>query len=405
LALMRKLTHPDDWPVALKHFADIEHSNTDDVREFEQRLKNKDGEWRWVLFRQTVLERRADGTARITRGTGQDITERKGGEDAVRQAKEMLDRVIDRAGVGMALLATDGRILRVNEALSEFLGYSCDELLQLDFQSITHPEDLELDVTQFNQVLEGSIKSYTMEKRYFRKDGAVVWGTLSVTLLREADGSPLYFLGQVIDITERKSHEELANEYARLLEFKTLELDTANRQLQHMVSVDPLTEVFNRRMLEIRLGDAFELARRFSKPLALIMLDVDHFKKYNDDHGHVAGDEALCAVAKIIRGACRGGDVVARYGGEEFVVVCPDTSVEDALGLAERLRIAIKECDLKPARITCSLGVSAIGPDSREPQDIVEMADHALYQAKAGGRDRVCSFLGPLESPAIARPA
>jgi len=391
LALMRKVTHPADWAVALQHFEDIEHSSSSEVVEFEQRMKNTEGEWRWVLFRQNVLERRADGTARITRGTGQDITERKEVEIAVRQGKEILDRVIDGAAIGMALVALDGRWLRVNEALCEFLGYHSWEMLESDVQAITHPDDLGAGLAQAKQLLDGTVKTTELDKRYFRKDGAVVWATLSLSLLRDVAGEPVYFLAQILDITERRAYEELLHEYARRLENQTKDLDSANRQLQHLAAVDPLTGVFNRRMLDVRLADAFALAQRFGHPLSIIMIDVDFFKKFNDDFGHVAGDEVLRCMANILRGASRASDVVARFGGEEFAVVCPDTSISDAIALAERLRKATREFDMRPKQITCSFGVAALTVGCLEPNDLIELADSALYQAKSEGRDRVCS--------------
>lgn len=138
-------------------------------------------------------------------------------------------------------------------------------------------------------------------------------------------------------------------------------------------------------------ADAFTLVQRFGRPLSMIMMDVDHFKKFNDDFGHVAGDEVLRSVAQIIRGACRGGDVVARFGGEEFAVVCPDTALDDAVQLAERLRKVVGEYDMPSQRITCSFGVSALTVTCRESSDLIGLADSALYRAKGAGRDRVCA--------------
>jgi diguanylate cyclase (GGDEF)-like protein/PAS domain S-box-containing protein len=388
---MRRITHPEDWPAAMRHFADIQAIPDGEVLEFEQRLKNAHGEWRWVLFRQSVLERRPDGSARITRGTGQDINERKEVEHALRQAREMLDRVIDCAAVGMALVSTDGRFLRVNASLCEFLGYDAWELLECDFQAITHPEDLDADLDQVQQLLEAAAKSYTMEKRYFRKDGAIVWANLSVSLMRDQHGQPLYFLSQVLDITERKSLDDVVIEYAHLLERHAVDLETANRRLQSLASMDALTGLFNRRMLDVRLSDAIELAKQYGRPLSLIMMDVDHFKKFNDVCGHVAGDNALRSVASVVRGGCRLSDVVARFGGEEFAAICPDTGLADAIELAERLRQMVKEYDMQPQRVTCSFGVSTLTETCLDPQELIAQADAALYQAKSAGRDCVRS--------------
>lgn len=391
LKLMRRLTHPDDWRTTLQHFADIAHYADGDVLEFEQRLLSAQGEWRWILFRESVLERHGDGSARLTRGTGQDITERKEVENALRQGHELLECIIDSAAVGMAMLTIDGRFLRVNSALCDFLGYQAWDLMESDFQSVTHADDLESDLRQLAGLIDGSHTSYSMEKRYVRRDGAVVWGNLSVALMRSGLGQPMYLIGQVLDITERKTHEAIVVEYAALLEKQAAELDAANRRLEHQAAMDALTGLFNRRMLDTRLHDAVELAKQFESPLSVILFDVDHFKHFNDIHGHVAGDEALKAVANVVRSSVRPSDVVARFGGEEFAVICIDTSLEQAIFLAEHLRYSVSSFMVGAQAVTCSFGVAAFSEAFSSPASLIQAADGALYEAKATGRNRVCA--------------
>lgn len=148
---------------------------------------------------------------------------------------------------------------------------------------------------------------------------------------------------------------------------------------------DPLTGLANRRFLEIQLEKAFELAKRYGEPQSVIMLDIDHFKVYNDCYGHQGGDLLLAALAKIFTAQVRKSDYVFRYGGEEFLVLLPDTGLSMACDAAERLRAAVE----REAGVTVSLGVAAYHDGMPVKEALVEAADAALYRAKEGGRNRV----------------
>jgi diguanylate cyclase (GGDEF)-like protein/PAS domain S-box-containing protein len=148
---------------------------------------------------------------------------------------------------------------------------------------------------------------------------------------------------------------------------------------------DPLTGLANRRMLDIIFERNFIRARRFSSPLSVLMLDIDHFKKYNDAYGHLAGDRLLCEVADTTLKEIRETDLVARYGGEEFIVLLPDTDITHAHEAAERIRKAVE----KKTRITVSIGVSTHQHGMREKEELLDKTDAALYKAKHNGRNRV----------------
>jgi diguanylate cyclase (GGDEF)-like protein len=151
--------------------------------------------------------------------------------------------------------------------------------------------------------------------------------------------------------------------------------------------VDALTEIPNRRALEETLAAEISRAERFGHGLAVVLLDLDHFKKTNDTHGHAAGDQLLREVARLLAASARQGDTVARWGGEEFVAVLPETSRAGALQLAERLRAAIDRVSLGPMRASASCGVASFLPgDSTET--LLAAADAALYRAKENGRNR-----------------
>jgi diguanylate cyclase (GGDEF)-like protein len=164
---------------------------------------------------------------------------------------------------------------------------------------------------------------------------------------------------------------------------------------------DALTGLCNRRHFEERLGSELAACQRHGRPLSLLMCDVDHFKRINDEHGHLAGDETLKMVAFVLRGAVRKEDVLARYGGEEFVVIARETPLDGAESLAERIRSAVEKSRCywqgQDLGVTVSVGVSvSSGPAQGLPggteRALVETADRALYLAKQGGRNRVVAL-------------
>jgi diguanylate cyclase (GGDEF)-like protein len=161
--------------------------------------------------------------------------------------------------------------------------------------------------------------------------------------------------------------------------------------------LDHLTGLYNRKALEERLALAWESAQQDQEMLSIIIMDLDHFKKVNDTHGHLIGDEVLVYVASLLRSQnLRKGDFVSRYGGEEFVIVLPDTRLEDARNIAEKLRVAIKQATVYEdnqlsLNITTSFGVYATIPSETNYVDALRKADEALYKAKKSGRNRVVS--------------
>lgn len=150
---------------------------------------------------------------------------------------------------------------------------------------------------------------------------------------------------------------------------------------------DTLTGLANRRFMEMQLRHEVAASRRSNNPLSILMLDLDHFKKYNDTYGHPAGDLMLARIADEMRQCLREEDLPARYGGEEFLMVLRNTGLQRATKVAERLRVRIE----KQTEITASLGVATLKVDDREPGQVIERADRALYQAKQTGRNRICT--------------
>ena len=159
-------------------------------------------------------------------------------------------------------------------------------------------------------------------------------------------------------------------------------------QIQLMADTDGLTGVANRRMFDATLAREIQRGRRESDSVSLVLLDVDHFKAYNDRHGHLRGDQALQEVARLLEQANRGFDLVARYGGEEFAIILPGCPVEDSSAVAERLRQVVAAMT-KPSPITVSVGVSTFPADAEDVDALLKTADEALYASKRAGRNRV----------------
>jgi len=163
------------------------------------------------------------------------------------------------------------------------------------------------------------------------------------------------------------------------------------QRVKQLAFLDGLTGIFNRRYLETRLNEEIERSRRYDTILSVAMVDVDHFKRLNDEFGHLLGDEVLRQVACLLSQLLRKSDVVCRYGGEEFVVLLPQTSTEQALLVAEKLRRAIEEWKFPgvPRAVTISVGVATCPDHATTRDQLLKAADNALYTAKQTGRNRV----------------
>jgi diguanylate cyclase (GGDEF)-like protein/PAS domain S-box-containing protein len=296
-----------------------------------------------------------------------DLTERQAVERRAGLLQRDFEAAFHAAPHGVAIVGLDGRFLHLNQKLAEILGYSTSELEGITFQEITHPDDLDADLTQVDALLAGELDTYEMEKRYFTKDGHLIWVLLAVAIVREEDGSPRHFISQVQDISARKR-----------LEAHTYEL--ANR--------DPITSLYNRRRFEEELKRQIGRCRDEGEGAALLLLDLDRFKDVNDSDGHVAGDRLIRLVGLALDDRVQDPDVVARIGGDEFAVILRDIDLAQARGVAEELRLAITAADLERA-CTASVGICRLHGDVPDAETCFRAVDRAMYRAKGQGRDRV----------------
>ena len=317
-----------------------------------------------------------------------DITETQTAEVDLVRSEEKFKAIFSHGAVGIARIGLSGKWLEVNEKLCEILGYAEEEFDALSFADVTHPADLAKDTALIMETLANKRDSYTLEKRYVRKNGEIIWGRLSISLIRDSQSKPSYIVALIEDISD--------------LKFAEIEMRELNEKLERYSFIDGLTKITNRRMLDDSIAKEWNRSLRAKTALAFIMIDLDHFKNYNDHYGHPQGDECLIRIATILNNiANRSSDVVARYGGEEFAILAPHSNIEQAARLAEICRAAIEAERIPQATtgdthlldiVTVSIGVSSLVPsETNSAAELIEAADRRLYKAKDAGRNRVCS--------------
>jgi diguanylate cyclase (GGDEF)-like protein/PAS domain S-box-containing protein len=361
-----KILHPDDKERIL---AEARRTNeTGDPFGEEYRVISKSGHVVWVRDEAGLVKDR-EGKPLFWQGVVHDITERRRVEAALKESEQRFRRSFDDAAVGMALVETDGRFLRVNRSLCEILGYPERELLEKTFQEITHPDDLEVDVEHLRRLLARKIRTYQTEKRYLHQDGHVVWALLSVSVVHDEEGEPLYFVSQIQNVSERKALEE---------------------SLRHQGLHDLLTGLPNRHLFLERLGHALaRTGRRRGRRVAVLFMDLDDFKIVNDSLGHEMGDRLLVAVGERLKGCLRPEDTLARFGGDEFVVLLEDVEGPDEpVRVAERITHKLRDpfvLDGRELYARTSIGIAMGEVRTKDPDDLLRDADTAMYRSKDQG--------------------
>lgn len=314
-----------------------------------------------------------------------DISERRSSEEALQEANQRFRSAFDDAGIGMAIVSPEGRWLRANRALSELTGYPQEQLIGMGFADITHPEDLQNDIGALKEMMDGVRDRFQTEKRYIHANGHIVWISLSTTVVRDSDGMPMYLLSQMQDISERKETEA---------------------RLAHRASHDELTGLPNRGVLEDRMVLAFNRQRRERRPVAILYLDLDGFKRVNDTHGHDAGDYLLIAIAKRLSALVRPTDVVSRLGGDEFVILCEGMDERGATLLAKRIVQVVPrpiEVDGRQLTVTPSIGIALNRDPAISPNAMLADADMAMYFAKDEARSGYAFYEDDLRERARSR--
>ncbi len=293
------------------------------------------------------------------------------------------------------------RITYTNREVATILDYTPEQIADMGsdpLPALIHPEDLDILYDRYAnclQLRDGEVLE--VEFRCLTAANELRWlQARDVVFKRDGEGKPTQILVSVVDATERKIlDEQVETQVLEIqdtnlaLEIQTTALEEANSQLESLAFTDGLTGIANHRSFQEALASSYEVSKKRKRRLALMLIDVDHFKQYNDTYGHPCGDVVLRRVAGVLRDSCPAECTPARYGGEEFAIICPGFSPTEALALAERIRDAIETTPWPERPVTISVGLVSMTQEINSPSELVSAADSALYISKAHGRNRV----------------
>jgi diguanylate cyclase (GGDEF)-like protein/PAS domain S-box-containing protein len=378
-----ELTHPDDRAATVTAIRQLLRGEITGYR-IEKRYITRSGALFWADLSVTPVYN-DDGQIAYLLGIVVDITERTQAEEALRASERFVQQIADTMPDILYIYdLMQERTIYSNRHIWEILGYTSAEVQAMGvhvMSALLHPDDQDRARShRAAQAQAGEEAILDFEYRMRHRDGNWRWLlSREVVFARTADGQPQQILGIAQDITARKQLE--------------LQMQEANAHLQEQSIRDALTGLYNRRYLDATLPRELQRAQWHGGPVGVIMLDVDHFKRFNDTHGHDAGDTLLRGVGDFLKTHTRGEDIACRYGGEEFILVLPGAALEHTRQRAEEIRMGIQALVMHHQgqaldTVTISVGV-AVFPDSETADLLIRAADQALYQAKRNGRDRV----------------
>ena len=367
--------HPDDRQKAWQSITDVIEGRSL-AHKIEYRMLHKDGSTRWILDQAKVMKRDSDGKPTRMSGTHNDITERKHIENVIEENSQRFRRILDNLFAYVALLDTNGVVQEVNKAPLERAGYRREDVVGKYFYDAPwwnyDNQVREQLIAAINSAKQGKASRYDVEAKMGNE---LVPLDFLIAPVYDDSGNVIGLLPTAVDITERK-----------LLE----------KELQRQAHLDYLTGLPNRRDFMERGEIEFSRTLRYDNHLSILMLDIDHFKKINDTYGHQSGDLVLKSIASTFHKELRSVDIVGRLGGEEFALILPETGIEKATEVAERLReiISANEVALPDGMkisITVSIGIASLIDKDSDMNMLLMESDKALYKAKLAGRNRVCS--------------
>lgn len=370
--------HPDFREVVQKRVVEI-LGNQIQVPPMEQKLMKADGTPFDAMVQSNQIHYRGKSSVLVV---AHDITERKFAEQALRESEERYRRMIELSPSAICLYNKRGNIVFANEkAVNLFAADQLSSLIGVNRQELIHPGSRAESEERFQALLSKELTYLNSESPYLNMNGDSFYAEVMATCVY-FDGEPI-ILAYIQDISVRKEEEE--------------KLQKANRMLKELSTIDGLTGISNRRHFEEAFEQEWMDSAQLSRPISIIMFDIDFFKLYNDTYGHQGGDACLKSIAASLRPLVeQQGEVLARYGGEEFIVLLPNTDSEGARLAAESIKNRIEELHIphKASKVnefvTVSIGIaSMIATPGFERNEMVEHADKALYQAKLAGRNRI----------------
>ncbi len=326
---------------------------------------------RWVRVMTKVVDDAYNGGP-VTVATIVDASGVVAANDVVDRSDAQFRKAMENAPVGMALVDLEWRLMEVNRAFAEMMGSTVSALRGTPFSALSHPQDVGAERDQLQRLYDGHQAHFSLEKRFVKSDGNVVWAVLDVGLVRYTGGAPDHYVAQLRDSTDDRMHSEL---------------------MAHRAMHDPLTGLANRNLMQEVLQNVLDKPE-LENGVGVIACDLDGFKGLNDRFGHATGDTALIHVATVLRQAAGGRGTVARVGGDEFVIVVQDPEGAKAVfeiaaaiheGLRRPLQVKRHQINLR-----ASVGIAMAEPDvvTDGATSLLTAADAAMYRAKLGGKSR-----------------
>lgn len=299
----------------------------------------------------------------------------------LQESEIRFQQIVETAIEGILIFDQDYRITFANQNIASMLGYTIDEMIGMPYISF-FPES-QLDVYNYQEFLRKRGVDSVYECCLLKKNGQKNWFLVSATPILGEHGRFEGSFAMLTDINERKEMELLLKE--------------SNRHLTELSNKDSLTGIANRRCFDAILEHEYSRLRRSNSRLSIILLDIDHFKEYNDCYGHVMGDECLRQIGQALESCInKEVDLAARYGGEEFACILPDTDIQSAVKIAEKIRQKIQDLRIEhknspvSEHVSASFGVTTVQYSLEiSLEDIIAMADKLLYKAKVSGRNMI----------------
>ena len=337
------------------------------------RFLRRDGQVFWGLISLSPVEAR-DGSIKWVVAMIADIDAQKRAEQALRESEERLRFITDNTRDVVWQLDAEMRFVFVNGADRRLRGFSKEKVIGESFRS----QIVESSLPAFDAAIQEHTGPFSQaihfEVEVHCHDRPSLWMEVNSTAIHGADGEITGYIGVSRDVTALRRQQRL---------------------LQEQAIRDPLTGLYNRRFLDESLARELARARSENAPLALIMIDIDHFKQLNDTYGHPAGDEVIRQLARLLQRGARSGDYVCRYGGEEFLLVLPAMSLANAAARTDAWRSAFAALDValgeRTVHVTFSAGVAEYPRHGEAADRLIQIADQALYAAKNAGRNRVAA--------------
>ncbi len=285
-----------------------------------------------------------------------------------------------------------GKIIYANRKFTEISQYSLTELIGQDHRLLNSRHHPRAYFDEMWRTIGSGVTWHGLLKNR-RKDGSFYWVETTIVPFLDERGKPYQFVSVRTDITPIKEAEEVLHrskeELEQMVAEQTAELRAREAELHKLATTDTLTGIANRRRFNLALDAELLRSDRHAIPLALILMDIDHFKRINDTFGHPTGDSVLVEFARAVEVNIRASDLFARWGGEEFIIMAPHVDGENVQAMAEKLRQSVEAATFTAAgQVTCSIGASLYLPGESE-QELLARVDAALYQAKQNGRNRV----------------